>query len=366
MKISLLAPRLIRLVVGPIMSNESSFDSVLPQIYKGYEYNHPLQPSSMDSALSESKKVITIEELAGLRIQHGWTLEALADRLKLSNKQIHALESGQWHALPKGGLLKAFVRSYCRALNCDPAPILAILPPEYVQGNFQLQPDKGIDAPFRSTQNLPRPYKKRNWFGWFVLLIVLLGGLTVYAWQQHISTFDSDNVPNQNEAHSTSMLDSVQLAQESSTSAQSPQETAAVEATKNNSMVQTIELGSVGVAASANNANSSAPLVSAGTTSDLSAVANTSTATIQKQNEKSIEKMIELTFIQDSWVEIRQADGSLILSGIRKAGDNVALEGKAPLVVVIGNAAGVKLSYKGKPVAVEGEAKSNVARLTLN
>ena len=79
------------------MSNDLLFNKTLPQIYKGYEYNYPLQMSPA-ATLSESQGTLTIEDLAGLRIRHGWTLEALADRLKLSNKQIHALESGQWHS----------------------------------------------------------------------------------------------------------------------------------------------------------------------------------------------------------------------------------------------------------------------------
>jgi cytoskeleton protein RodZ len=50
---------------------------------------------------------------------------------------------------------------------------------------------------------------------------------------------------------------------------------------------------------------------------------------------------------------------------VRKAGEQIQLEGKPPFAVIVGNAAGVALQYKGKPVTLVPDSKSNVARLTL-
>jgi len=64
---------------------------------------------------------------------------------------------------------------------------------------------------------------------------------------------------------------------------------------------------------------------------------------------------------------VTQADGRVILSQINEAGTEQRVEGKPPLRVVIGNASGVSIDYKGKPVDLKAATTpDNVARITLN
>jgi cytoskeleton protein RodZ len=68
---------------------------------------------------------------------------------------------------------------------------------------------------------------------------------------------------------------------------------------------------------------------------------------------------------QDSWVEIKRADDSIVVSRLMKAGSSEAFEITGPVSMVIGNAAGVDVSLRGKPVDVVAGTASNVARLNL-
>ena len=70
-------------------------------------------------------------------------------------------------------------------------------------------------------------------------------------------------------------------------------------------------------------------------------------------------------FEQESWVEVKDAQGKILLSQLVPAGSYKEVEGQAPLTLVVGNAQSVKLTRNGKPVDLQVAAKSSVARLTL-
>ncbi len=75
---------------------------------------------------------------------------------------------------------------------------------------------------------------------------------------------------------------------------------------------------------------------------------------------------VVLKFLEDSWVDVRSADRSFKLVGLRKAGDQVILEGKPPYAMILGNARGVRLLVNGEPFDLTSKTRRNVARLTLN
>jgi cytoskeleton protein RodZ len=76
-------------------------------------------------------------------------------------------------------------------------------------------------------------------------------------------------------------------------------------------------------------------------------------------------KRIELEFDQVSWVQIKQADGKILLSRLNPAGSKQSIEGEPPFEVVIGNAPNVRLIYDDAPVDLRPYFKVDVARLTL-
>jgi cytoskeleton protein RodZ len=76
-------------------------------------------------------------------------------------------------------------------------------------------------------------------------------------------------------------------------------------------------------------------------------------------------KHIQLEFSQLAWVEIKQANGKILLSQLNPAGSKQSLDGTPPFALVIGNAANVRLIYNDEPVDLRPYFKVDVARLTL-
>ncbi len=57
----------------------------------------------------------------------GWSVEQVADQLKLAPRQILALEAGNYAALPSPAVTRGFVRAYAKLLRIDAAPLVAMI-----------------------------------------------------------------------------------------------------------------------------------------------------------------------------------------------------------------------------------------------
>ena len=74
---------------------------------------------------------------------------------------------------------------------------------------------------------------------------------------------------------------------------------------------------------------------------------------------------MRLAFDRQSWVEIRDRDGRRIFSKLNPAGSTQTVSGMPPFTLVVGNAAGVRITYHDKPVDLAPHIDVDVARLTL-
>ncbi|MFZ1907695.1 MAG: DUF4115 domain-containing protein, partial [Burkholderiales bacterium] len=74
---------------------------------------------------------------------------------------------------------------------------------------------------------------------------------------------------------------------------------------------------------------------------------------------------ILLHFDAESWVEIRDGAGKLLLSQLNPAGSEKAVQGTPPFAVVVGNAQHVQLTYDGQAFDLAPHIRVEVARFTL-
>ena len=74
---------------------------------------------------------------------------------------------------------------------------------------------------------------------------------------------------------------------------------------------------------------------------------------------------LQLGFREESWVQVTDRYGEVIFAELVPQGVARGITGSPPLTVVIGNAAGVDLVYNGKPINLSLHTRVDVARLTL-
>ncbi|MCG3725064.1 DUF4115 domain-containing protein [Vibrio cincinnatiensis] len=79
----------------------------------------------------------------------------------------------------------------------------------------------------------------------------------------------------------------------------------------------------------------------------------------------SLNHQLTMTFSADCWIQVKDATGKTLSTGIKKAGQTVNLQGETPLQVILGAPEGVSVTFASEPVDLSGYTSGKVARFTL-
>lgn len=74
---------------------------------------------------------------------------------------------------------------------------------------------------------------------------------------------------------------------------------------------------------------------------------------------------LTLTFSADCWIQVKDAAGKTLSTGIKKSGQTVTLEGEAPFQIILGAPESVSMTFASEPVDLSGYTSGKVARFTL-
>lgn len=305
-------------------------------------------------------------QLAAFRRERGLTVEQIASKLNLAPRQIVAIESDNYPALPGMPIVRGFIRAYAKLLKVDAAPLLATLNGETVVAHETLAPRKTLTEPFTesrlsSTMGRPGISSKLVIGG---LLVVLLG-VAIWAVQKNADVVDLQK------AASNQVKDGLAYLSDSGQNTQKPAPVAAQAASpaaapahadqnKPNSQPGTQVPATVAPDVEKPAAASVTSL------SDAEKAVVVANAPVHAEPPAPVAKdTLNLKARSDSWVEVRRAaNKKILLSRIMKAGETENIEITEPVLLVVGNAAGMDVALRGEPVEFKGGG-SNVARLNL-
>ncbi len=105
---------------------------------------------------------------------------------------------------------------------------------------------------------------------------------------------------------------------------------------------------------------------------ESAAVAPQATTTVEESEENStgttarLESPVEVVFNDACWVDIKDADRSHRVFGVKPVGTRLQLEGAPPYSFVIGNAVAVEVMVNGETFDFSRYTRDNVARFTLD
>lgn len=284
------------------------------------------------------------------RLNRGMSIEDAARQLRLSVRQIVALEEDDYDKFPSATFLRGFVRNYAKLLQVDEAPLLRqlqqSLPPLPAPTiSYQIE---GI--PFPSNQKRG----KRN---------LIIGGAVVLALLLLIYEIYSGNEGNKEKQQPAAKVETGTEAEQAATlqqfelpSAISTSDVEPVPAGEEARMAEQKRENPAPVSTPAPPARQVAPGI----------VASESTNTVTAEPAEGGD-VLRLVFEGESWVEVRDSRGRLLLSKVNPPGTEQVLYGKSPFSLAIGNAAEVKLAYNNKPVDLAPyiNAYGGTARLSL-
>lgn len=281
--------------------------------------------------------------LRDARIRRGMNIGKVAHRLRLSEQQVEAIEAQDFSRLPAAVFLRGYIRNYANLLQLDDVPLLMEAVP-------QARP---VDTVFASKRNAQRfkaiepAYRSgRSSRGGWLYIAVILAALAAYGIYR-------DEVPEQLVSFSAEDTDQVM----SSISADGNDQVA---------IDLALPLSSSSGLPLVTPAPTGAGLPSVATTLPELPVLSVPVAEVPKASDDG-KKSLHFSFSRDSWVKIKDGGGRVILEKTHLRGTEQTIEGKPPLYLVIGNAAGVSLTYNGRKVDLAPYTRGNddVARFSL-
>lgn len=271
----------------------------------------------------------------------GWSIEQVADQIKLAPRQVRAIESDDYAALPPMVVTRGFIRSYSKCLKIDAAPLLAMVKSEQVSDINGIPLRRALPVNF-SSGRFPSMgggngiLSKWN-LGVIFLIILLLSALLAQrmGW-----------LPDLSKMTITSSINRDQLIS-GNTSALSKNEIAA----------SPIDVDS---------ANATLPSILTQTsTLPPKEVSTVPYAVIPVSNAVAEKNQLVLTAREDSWIEIKRVDKSIAFSRILKSGEVERFELSQPVLLTIGNVAGVDVTLRGEIFNAKTGVNGNVAKINL-
>lgn len=321
------------------------------------------------------------ETLRQARESNGWSLAEVALKLNLTVNSLSNLEAGAFDKLPGHTFARGYIRAYAKLLGMDQTVLVQ-----------QFDQSTGTDSQGSNVHSLGRieePVRVSHTILRVVSLLLLfavIGGGFVW-WQdqtslrtkdltslspEHVEVEGADGTTQihpldepedqavaQGQAEGTTAL----ALPQADTSAEAPAETEAAApvapapAAPAHSAAPVV---SIPVAPAPTAPVVSTPPASASVTPTIppsAAVAPVAPVAGQGQ--------VQLQYTADCWTQVTDGTGKVLLSGLKRKGENVSVSGKPPFSVRLGFARGAQVSYNGQVVDVAPFTSGETARLKL-
>ncbi len=269
--------------------------------------------------------------LRQLRESAGVHIDMLAGALKVPVAKLQALEEDRYEAFPDAVFMRGLASSMCRALKVDAAPVLALLP----QGApIHLPPDKGINTAFKDSGRrlgkggggtMEQPKSRLVGIAVVVLLLAALA----------VAFVPMGNDGEEGAAAVPAPAQANPAAQEAPDTLAAPRAAPQAEP----------------VAQPAQTASTPAVLEHA--------VAGSTPAAAAPQDVLVIRARAQ------TWVQVRDAAGRVVLQKALAVGESYTAEGSAPWNVVVGKADATEVIVRGQPMDLKAIARENVARFEV-
>jgi cytoskeleton protein RodZ len=272
--------------------------------------------------------------LAAEREAMGWTVEQVADQLKLAVRQVIALEAGDYASLPGPAVVRGFVRAYAKILKLDAAPLVAMIaldtPATSESGSGAMRRDKPASfSEVRFPSYGRRATLPLGWIGGAVLVLAAAAA----AWKFGL-------IP--------SSL---------------PRSEAPAAAASGSAMVLPPPVtGSAGSGAQQQLQSTSVPLISVPPPAAAPAAGAAAGATAPAP---AAANALVINVREDSWIEVTGANGVRLIARLVKAGNTETFELTEPVTLVVGKPDAVSASLRGEALALPLAAGKKFSRVKL-
>lgn len=294
--------------------------------------------------------------LAAQRKQLGMSVDEVSAKLKLSHRQIEALETDRYDALPGNTFVRGFVRNYARLLQIDAQPLL-----HYLESHLPQEAPQAA-LPRLQSETLPtlRPGGSP---GQSSFLLAVLGGLALaliaFGAYWLVQQSRQEPILTLPETQAPVVLETPAPIAQSAPVVSAPAIEAAPAAVPPEPALPAQAAALTPALPAAQPAP--APATAAPTLPPATTPQVTPPAVVPAPTGE-----IRVVAKQESWVQITDANGRRLVNELLPAGQVRVVGGKPPYQVRIGNGRQTELYYKGKATDLGPYIRVDVANLELN
>ena len=285
--------------------------------------------------------------LRNAREQLGWTREQVASRIHLRLTLIAAIEADTYDKHTSHTFIRGYLRAYAKLVGIPEETILA------AYDKLGLTPPDNIDMQSFSRRSRQQANDSRlKVVTWLVILVLI--ALSIAWWWQSTARRSAGD-----EALAASEMGTEQTMSVASV-------TPAVDVAD---PVLPVASDAVATDIVVSDAAATVPAVVAATSAALSTETSAAEATLAPAEPAATEPgkapQLKMSFTADCWLDVKDANGKTLFSGLKKANDELVLEGPEPLRFIIGAPMAVNLEYQGKSFDMSRYNNGRTARFSL-
>ncbi|MDX7855244.1 DUF4115 domain-containing protein [Aeromonas caviae] len=282
--------------------------------------------------------------LRNAREQLGWTREQVASRIHLRLTLIAAIEADTYDKHTSHTFIRGYLRAYAKLVGIPEETILA------AYEKLGLTPPDNIDMQSFSRRSRQQANDSRLKVVTWLVILVLIGLSVAWWWQSTARRSAGDDALAATEMSATVNTPEANVAP--AVEVAEPLLPAASDAVSTQVVVS--------------GATATLPVVatdaSAAVPTDVSGAVSTAESTT---TEPAKAPQLKMSFTADCWLDVKDANGKTLFSGLKKANDELVLEGPEPLRFIIGAPMAVNLEYQGKSFDMSRYNNGRTARFSL-
>lgn len=288
--------------------------------------------------------------LASQREAMGWSVEQVADQLKLAVRQVVALEAGDYASLPSPAVTRGFVRAYAKIVKLDPIPLVAQIDLGATGPHTGSSPRRERPASF-SEVRFPS-HGKRS-----ALPLGIIAGAAVAVLAIAGIAYKFDAFPGMHHAPAVA-----------TTTPNAPLTTPGVATTElQSTSVPLISVPPPSSTGTGGGGMSPAGVPAATVAAPAATVATPAAAAAAAAAAPAVgPNALVLVVKQDVWLQVRKATGGKpMISRMVKAGTTETFDVTEPVNLTVGKPDAVDATFRGQPVALPLAPGKTYARIAV-
>lgn len=280
----------------------------------------------------------------------GLTQKQISDRLKLRVTLIQQIEENQFESDQVATFMRGYIRSYAKYVNLDEKVVLNAL---HHSGDAQHQEQEMLSF---SRKTKTEKHNSRIMLLTWSIFAVIVGISSLWWWQNQQQDTLSQSLANTESSEELVVEESLDPELTSLEVIEAEQNTETSPVTENSDELTEVS--------SAEDSVTLDPVEVLEETPEAADVASV-TAESETVAPEAVVNELVMQFSADCWIQVKDASGKTLSTGIKKAGQTLNLSGTAPYKVILGAPEGVSMTFASEPVDLSGYTSGKVARITL-